>query len=168
MGHASESEIFKNIRKGSVFLASIPHLTYLVNTAVEGEEFCFISRGLMSPAYPVRAWMVDIPWACMKSLETFSVVYPHMDVSYDDHFQAHTNNGTGLDLHVERLTVSASLFHRHAKSFPRVPTPPFPVTSPGEKNMRSDGVFVEVTRDRVNFWDYYFKWDRAWACGLTD
>ncbi|KAG1774578.1 hypothetical protein EV702DRAFT_1122997 [Suillus placidus] len=67
MGHNTASEIFRNTQKGSVFLASIPHLTYLVNIAVEGGEFCDISRGLISPAYPLRVWMRDIPWACMKS-----------------------------------------------------------------------------------------------------
>ncbi|KAG2028558.1 hypothetical protein BDR03DRAFT_1096431 [Suillus americanus] len=45
----------------------------------------------------------------------------------------------GLDLHVERLTVSAPLFRQNPASFPWV-TPPFPVTDPGEKIIRSDGV----------------------------
>ncbi|KAG1774582.1 hypothetical protein EV702DRAFT_1123055 [Suillus placidus] len=165
MGHNTESEIFKNTRKGSVFLASIPHLTYLVHVAVEGVEFCNISRGLIYPAYPLRMWMHDIPWACMKSLKTFSVVYPHMDTSYDDY--ARTNNRTGLGLHVERLTVSNFLFKQDSGSFPWVPTPPFPVTGPGEKSMRLDGVLVEVTSDRANFGPCYL-WDKAWACGLTD
>ncbi|KAG1837412.1 hypothetical protein DFJ58DRAFT_633769, partial [Suillus subalutaceus] len=29
MGHSTDWEIFKHVRKGSIFLASIPHLTYL-------------------------------------------------------------------------------------------------------------------------------------------
>ncbi|KAG2033196.1 hypothetical protein BDR03DRAFT_1014553 [Suillus americanus] len=165
MGHCTNWEISKHIRKGSMFLASIPHLTYLANIGTEGDIFHGISMGLVSPENPLRVWMRDIPWACMKSLETFSVVYPHVNAPYD--VLAYIDETMGLDLHVERLTVSASLFRQDPVSFPWV-TPPFPVTCPGEKSTPSDGVSFEVTHDRVNFWQFFYMWDKAWACGLTD
>ncbi|KAG1818144.1 uncharacterized protein BJ212DRAFT_126215 [Suillus subaureus] len=165
MGHCINWDIFKHVRKGSVFLASIPHLTYLANIGTEGDIFRDFSMGLVSPEHPLRAWMRDIPWACMKSLETFSVVYPHLDAPYD--ILTYIDDTVGLDLHVERLTVSASLFRQDPASFPWV-TPPFPVTRPGEKSTPSNGVSFEVTQDRANFWQFFYMWDKVWACGLAD
>ncbi|KAG2077740.1 hypothetical protein BDR04DRAFT_566146 [Suillus decipiens] len=158
-GLATNWNIFKHIRKGSVFLASIPHLTYLG----EGAGFPDVSRGLISPEVPLRAWMQDIPWAYMKNLQTFSVAYPHLDAPYD----LVTYIESGLDFHVERLTVNVPLFKKDPASFPWV-TPPFPVTNPGERSIRSDGVSFKVTHDRVKFWQYFFTWEKVWACGLTE
>ncbi|KAG2356987.1 hypothetical protein BDR07DRAFT_1463791 [Suillus spraguei] len=141
-GLSTNWNIFRHIRKGSVFLASIPHLTYLG----EGAGFPDVSRGLISPEVLLRAWMHDIPWADMKNLQTLSVAYPHLDAPYD----LATYMENGLDFHVERLTVNVSLFKQDPASFPWV-TPPFPVTNPGEKSIRSDGVSFKVTHDRVNF-----------------
>ncbi|KAG2033195.1 hypothetical protein BDR03DRAFT_985193 [Suillus americanus] len=165
MGHCTNWGIFKHVRKGSVFLASIPHLTYLANIGTEGDIFCDFSMGLLSPENPLRVWMRDIPWTCMKSLKTFSVVYPHLNAPHD--IPSYIDDARGLDLHVERLTVSASLFRQDPENFPWV-TPPFPVTKHGKKSTPSDGVSFEVTHDRVNFWQYFYMWDKAWACGLTD
>jgi hypothetical protein len=165
MGHRTDWEIFRHIRRGSVFLASIPHLTYLINIGKEGDTFRDISRGLISPELPLHMWMHDIPWACMQSLKTFSVVYPHLDSPYD--VAAYIDDSRGLDLHVERLTISTSLFRQDPASFPWV-APPFPVTRPGEKSILSDGVSFEVTHSRASFWQFFYIWDKAWASGLTD
>ncbi|KAG1774577.1 hypothetical protein EV702DRAFT_1122957, partial [Suillus placidus] len=163
LGHCTDDEIFEQIRKGSGFLASIPRLTYLVDMGIDGDKFRDISRGEKSPEDALEVWMRDIPWACMKSLETFSVAYPHLDAIYD--IRRYMAEAKGLVVHVERLTVSASLFRQDPESFPWV-TPPFPVTGPGEKSIQSDGVCVEVTRGRELFWQYLYPWDKVWACGL--
>ncbi|KAG2338324.1 hypothetical protein BDR05DRAFT_705090 [Suillus weaverae] len=165
VGQSTEKEIFEPIQKGSGFLASIPRLTYLVDMGNDGDKFRDISRGSMSPEGPLKVWMSDIPWACMKSLETFSVAYPHLDAIYN--IYVYGNEAKGLNVHVERLTVSASLFRQDPESFPWV-TPPFPVTGPGEKRIRSDGVCFEVTRGQALFWQFLYPWDKVWACGLTD
>ncbi|KAG2077737.1 hypothetical protein BDR04DRAFT_1196846 [Suillus decipiens] len=158
-GPFSKWDIFKYIPKGSVFLASISSLTFLA----DGSGYPEVSRGLISPEYPLRLWMHHMPWACMKNLQTFSVVYPHMSAHYDlaKYIQK------GRRFHVEKLTVNVPLFKQDPVSFPWV-APPFPVTNPGEKSIRSDGVSFTVTQDRAKFCQYFFTWDKVWACGLTE
>ncbi|KAG1784636.1 uncharacterized protein HD556DRAFT_208217 [Suillus plorans] len=155
--------VYRNISKGSVFFASIQHLTYLTDLAEDSCVFRGISSGVDSPKNPLSLWMRDLPWAHMKSLETFSVVYPHLPPPYD--FQSYVTRG--LDLHVERLTVSAALYKQDPESFPWV-TPPFPVTDPGTKRIESDGLSFEVTRDKTHLTQAFCSWDKAWASGLTD
>ncbi|KAG2112018.1 uncharacterized protein F5147DRAFT_792708 [Suillus discolor] len=155
--------VFRNISKGSVFLASIQRLTYLTDLAEDSCIFRGISSGVDSPKNPLSLWMRDLPWAHMKSLETFSVVYPHLPAPYD--FQSYVTRG--LDLHVERLTVSAALYKQGPESFPWV-TPPFPVTDPGTKRTESDGLSFEVSRDKTHLTQAFCSWDKAWASGLTD
>ncbi|KAG1831591.1 hypothetical protein EV424DRAFT_1371881 [Suillus variegatus] len=140
------SQLFYNTVKTFVFLTSIPHLTYLIDLAADSHTFRGISCGAESPKFPVYLWMRDHTWNSMKSLETFSV---------------------GIDLHVERFTVSAALYKQDTKSFPWGP-PWFPVTDPGNKRIHSDGVSFEVTPDKTYFSQYFWSWDKAWACGLTD
>ncbi|KAG1831555.1 hypothetical protein EV424DRAFT_155477 [Suillus variegatus] len=155
--------VYRNISKESVFFASIQHLTYLIDLAEDSSHFRDISSGVDSPKNRVSMWMRDLPWAYMKSLETFSVVYPHLPAPYD--FQSYVT--WGLDLHVERLTVSAALYKQDPESFPWV-TPPFPVTDPGTKRIESDGLSFEVTRDKTHLTQLLCSWDKAWASGLIE
>ncbi|KAG1827828.1 hypothetical protein EV424DRAFT_1389474, partial [Suillus variegatus] len=140
---------FEYNQKTSIFLASIPRLTCLPDLEVSSDVFRDISRGLRSTESSLRPWIENMPWVQMTSLQTFSVVYPH------------------LDLHVERLNVSAPLYRQNPYSFPWG-TPPFSVTNPGEKNIQSDGLSFEVTRNQTHFCRLLFSWEKAWACGLTD
>ncbi|KAG2073896.1 hypothetical protein BDR04DRAFT_1140968 [Suillus decipiens] len=151
-------------RRPSIFLESIRHLTYLVEIGTNRRTFHKISRGLEPPEPTLRDWMDDIPWGLMENLKTFSVVYPHMGTPRE--IFTYMEEIEGLDLHVERLTISVPLFKQDPKSFPWV-TAPFPVTACGEKRIQSDGVSFKVTHDRVYFGEFS-KWDKAWACGITD
>ncbi|KAG1895320.1 uncharacterized protein F5891DRAFT_674714 [Suillus fuscotomentosus] len=161
-------DVFSNEIKESVFLASIPHLTHLIDLAEESNTFRGISHGVHSPGDSLFFWMKDTTWACMKSLETLSVVYPHLPPLHDLKSISYAAYATrGIDLHVERLTVSAALYKQDPDSFPWGP-PWFPVTDPGNKRIQSDGVSFEVTRDKTYFSQYFCSWDKAWACGLTD
>ncbi|KAG1808934.1 uncharacterized protein BJ212DRAFT_1302826 [Suillus subaureus] len=165
MGHVTCNMIFHNIQKGSIFLASIPHLTYLIDLHYDSDNFCDVSRGLKPPSFLLYWWLLDIPWTCMKNLETFSVVYPHLaepykTCSYIDHTK-------GVDLHVEWLTVSAPLYRQDPVSFLWM-EPPFPVTHPGQKRIQLDGVSFEVTDYCEHFWQFYYTWDKPWSCGITD
>ncbi|KAG1868704.1 hypothetical protein C8R48DRAFT_701121 [Suillus tomentosus] len=155
--------LFRRISKESVFFASIQHLTYLIDLADDSDHFRDISSGVDSPKNKVSMWMRDLPWAYLKSLETFSVVYPHLPAPYDS--QSYVIQG--LDLHVERLTVSAPLYKQDPESFPWV-TPPFPVTDPGTKRIESDGLSFEVTRDKTRLAQHFCSWDKAWASGLIE
>ncbi|KAG2033198.1 hypothetical protein BDR03DRAFT_968227 [Suillus americanus] len=166
-GHDAQAQIFRSIdtRKGTVFLSSIPHLTYLVDLEPDSRIFCEISGGLKSPRFAMRWWMDDIPWARMKSLETFSVVYPHLAEAPDIYSYMYSTRG--VDMHVERLTVSAPLFKQDPEYFPWV-IAPFPKTHPGEKSIRSKGISFKVTHAQGHFWRTGYKWDKVWVCGLTD
>ncbi|KAG2033163.1 hypothetical protein BDR03DRAFT_968132 [Suillus americanus] len=165
MGHSTSGTIFKTIRKGSVFLASIPRLTYLIDLPYDSDTFRDISRGIKPPWFLMTLWLHDIPWTCMKSLETFSVVYPHLAEPYK--IRSYIDCTRGVDLHVERLTISAPLYRKDPRSFPWM-EPPFPVTHPGQKTIHSDGVTFEVTNCREHFWRFYYRWDKPWARGITD
>ncbi|KAG2049263.1 hypothetical protein BDR06DRAFT_1012360 [Suillus hirtellus] len=57
--------------KTSIFLASIPRLTYLPNLEAYSDSFRDISRGLKSPESLLDSWMNNIPWKHMTSLQTF-------------------------------------------------------------------------------------------------
>ncbi|KAG2366396.1 hypothetical protein BDR07DRAFT_1606943 [Suillus spraguei] len=165
MGHYIGFNVFKYHRtRPSIFLKAIHHLTYL--TGIGGDKYTFhkISRGLEAPEWALSDCMADIPWGLLDNLKTFSVVYPHMGTPRE--IFTYMEKTEGLDLHVERLTVSAPLFKQDPKSFPWV-TPPFAVTGCGEKSIQSDGISIKVTRDRVHFGELS-EWDKAWACGLTD
>ncbi|KAG2049194.1 hypothetical protein BDR06DRAFT_975391 [Suillus hirtellus] len=155
--------LFRRISKESVFFASIRHLTYLIDLVDDSSHFRDISSGVDSPKNKVSMWMRDLPYAYLKSLETFSVVYPHLPAPYD--FQSYVTQG--LDLHVERLAVSAALYKQDREFFPWV-TPPFPVTDPGTKRRESDGLSFEVTRDKTPLAQYFCSWDKAWASGLIE
>ncbi|KAG1849584.1 hypothetical protein C8R48DRAFT_677010 [Suillus tomentosus] len=150
-----------------VFLASIPHLTHLIDLAEDSHDFRSISCGLTLPE-TTEFFLRDDIWNSMKSLETLSVVYPHLPPLHDLESISYAAYATrGIDLHVERFTMSVTLFNQHRNSFPWGP-PWFPVTDPGNKRIQSDGVFFEVTRDKTYFSQYFCSWDKAWACGLTD
>ncbi|KAG2102804.1 uncharacterized protein F5147DRAFT_809836 [Suillus discolor] len=150
-----------------LFLASIPHLTYLIDLAEHSDIFRGISCGVNSP-HMVSPWINDNAWNAIKSLETFSVVYPHLPPLHDFKSISYDAYATrGIDLHVERLTVSATLFNQDPGSFSWGPAW-FPVTDPGNKRIQSDGLSFEVTRDKTHFSQYFYSWDKAWACGLTN
>ncbi|KAG1875876.1 hypothetical protein C8R48DRAFT_768730 [Suillus tomentosus] len=152
-----------------VFLASIPHLTHLIDLAEDSHDFRGISCGLTSPLETARDFLRrDDIWDSMKSLETLSVVYPHLPPLNDLKSISYAAYATrGIDLHVERFTMSVTLFNQHPNSFPWGP-PWFPVTNPGHKRIHSDGISFEVTPDKTYFSQYFCSWDKAWACGLTD
>ncbi|KAG1899082.1 uncharacterized protein F5891DRAFT_436309 [Suillus fuscotomentosus] len=161
-------DFFSDEIKESVFLASIPHLTHLIDLAEESNTFRGISHGVHSPGNSLFFWRKDTTWAYMKSLETLSVVYPHLPPLHDLKSISYAAYATrGIDLHVERLTVSAALYKQDPDSFPWGP-PWFPVTDPGNKRIQSDGVSFEVTRDKTYCSQYFCSWEKAWACGLTD
>ncbi|KAG1875870.1 hypothetical protein C8R48DRAFT_690083 [Suillus tomentosus] len=165
-GH--HEQLLHNTVETFVFLASIPHLTHLIDLADHSHIFRGISCGTESPKFPVYLWMRDHMWNSMKSLETFSVVYPHLPPIHDFKSITYAAYATrGIDLHVERFTVSAALYKQDPKSFPWGP-PWFPVMNPGNKRIHSDGVSFEVTSDKTYFSQYFWSWDKAWACGLTD
>ncbi|KAG1867067.1 hypothetical protein C8R48DRAFT_704090 [Suillus tomentosus] len=149
----------------SVFLASIPHLTYLIDLAEESNTFRRVSCGTGSPERLVYSWMRNSTWNSMESLETFSVVYPHLPPIHDFKSITYAAYATGIDLHVERFTVSAALYKQDPDTFPWGP-PWFPVTDPGNKRIQSDGVSFEVTRDKTYLSQYFCSWEKAWACGL--
>ncbi|KAG1831578.1 hypothetical protein EV424DRAFT_157996 [Suillus variegatus] len=154
-------------KKTSIFLASIPRLTYLPNLEAYSDGFRDISRGLKSPESLLDSWMNNIPWEHMTSLQTFSVVYPHLAPPFS--MRSYIDPTRGLDLHVERLNLSAPLYRQNPYSF-KFPwgTPPFSATKLGEKNIRSNGLSFEVTRKQTHFCRLFFSWENAWACGLTD
>ncbi|KAG1849589.1 hypothetical protein C8R48DRAFT_778520 [Suillus tomentosus] len=163
--HSSNWKIFENIPKGCAFLAPITQLTFLTDLDEESNTFRDISRGLKSPELSLCDWMKDIPWARMKSLEAVSAAYPHMAAPFS--MRSYIDPTRGLDLHVERLTVSAPLYRQDPQFFPWA-TPPFSITDPGKKRVESDGLSFEVTRDQTHFCRFFCSWDRAWASGLTD
>jgi hypothetical protein len=163
--YRKDVEIFHKIHKKSAFLASIPHVTYLIDLSPDSDIFRDISRGLKSPEIALKSWVRDIPWAYMESLETFSMVYPYLAPPYK--IRSYIDQTRGVDLHVERLTVSAPLYRQNPESFPWV-TAPFPVTLPGERIARTDGLSFKVTHGQGHFWRFYFTWEKVWACGLTD
>ncbi|KAG1867068.1 hypothetical protein C8R48DRAFT_671947 [Suillus tomentosus] len=165
---AQDSQLFYNTVKTFVFLTPIRHFTYLIDLADDSHIFRGISCGTDSPKFPVYLWMRDHTWDSMKSLETFSVVYPHLPPIHDFKSISYAAYATrGIDLHVERFTVSAALYKQDPKSFPWGP-PWFPVMNPGNKRIHSDGVSFEVTPDKTYFSQYFWSWDKSWACGLTD
>ncbi|KAG2102817.1 uncharacterized protein F5147DRAFT_809867 [Suillus discolor] len=154
--------------KTHVFFASILHLTHLIDLAEHSDTFRGISCGVNSPKVPVCFWMIDNTWDFMESLETFSVVYPHLPPLHDFKSISYAAYATrGIDLHVERFTMSAALYNQDPDSF-RWGPPWFPVTDPGNKRIHSDGLSFEVTHDKTHFSQYFYSWDKAWACGLTD
>ncbi|KAG2050242.1 hypothetical protein BDR06DRAFT_960393 [Suillus hirtellus] len=153
------------IKKIPLFLASITHLTCLPDLQRTSDVFRDISRGLTSPESSLLCWMGRIPWDQMTSLQTFSMVYPHLGPPFS--MRSYIDPERGLDLHVERLNVSAPLYRQNPRSFPWG-TPPFSITNPGEKNIRTDGLSFEVTREQTHFCRSFFSWETAWACGLTD
>ncbi|KIK34585.1 hypothetical protein CY34DRAFT_17611, partial [Suillus luteus UH-Slu-Lm8-n1] len=148
--------------KKSGFLASISHLTYLTELHLDSDTFRTISEGIKSPDRPLGFWMGDIPWNCMNNLQTFSVVYPHLGLPHnvDSFFRLE-----GVDLHVQRLTVSAPM--QNPEHFPRL-TAPFPITHPGEESAPTKGLSFKVTHDQGHFRRLDFTWEKVWACGLTD
>jgi hypothetical protein len=150
--------------KKSVLLASISHLTYLIELNPDSDLFRDISKGFKSPDLPLVTWMCDIPRDCMNSLKTFSVVYPHLGLP---HKTTSFFNQKGVDLHVEQLTVSAPVYMQNPGSFPWV-TAPFPMTPPGEEIARTDGHSFKVTHGQGRFRRFDFTWEKVWACGLTD
>ncbi|KAG1888434.1 uncharacterized protein F5891DRAFT_1177372 [Suillus fuscotomentosus] len=102
-----------------VFLASIPHLTHLIDLAEHSLMFRGISCGTESPKFPVYLWMRDHTWNSMESLETFSVVYPHLPPIHDFKSITYAAYATrGIDLHVERFTVSAALYKQDPEVLP--------------------------------------------------
>ncbi|KAG2110915.1 uncharacterized protein F5147DRAFT_760105 [Suillus discolor] len=163
--HAERPNVYYSNDTIFVFLASIPHLTYLINLAEESNTFRSVSCGANSPKMPVYYWMRNSTWTSMESLETFSVVYPHLPPVKSISYDAYATRG--IDLHVERFTVSAALYKQDPNSFSWGP-PWFPVTDPGNKRIQSDGLSFEVTRDKTYLTRYFCSWDKAWACGLTD
>ncbi|KAG1794108.1 uncharacterized protein HD556DRAFT_439934 [Suillus plorans] len=156
---------FDHNKKTSIFLASIPRLTCLPALEVSSDVFRDISRGLRSTGSSLQYLMDKVPWAQMTNLQTFSVVYPHLGPPFS--MRSYIDPTRGLDLHVERLNVSAPLYKQDPHSFPWG-TPPFSVTNPGEKNIRTNGLSLEVTRKQTHFCRLFFSWENAWACGLTD
>ncbi|KAG2109369.1 uncharacterized protein F5147DRAFT_156105 [Suillus discolor] len=156
---------FNYDQKPSIFLASIPRLTCLPALEVSSDLFRDISRGLRSTGSSLQYWMDKIAWAQMTNLQTFSVVYPHLGPQFS--MRSYIDPSRGLDLHVERLNVSAPLYKQDPQSFPWG-TPPFSMTNPGEKNIRTNGLSFEVTRKQTHFCRLDFSWENAWACGLTD
>ncbi|KAG1762383.1 hypothetical protein EDD22DRAFT_953120 [Suillus occidentalis] len=162
------SQTFRYIRqkrvKKSGFLASISHLTYLIELSLDSDTFRTISEGIKSPDRPLGFWMGDIPWNCMNSLKTFSVVYPHLGLP---HNVVSFFSPEGVDLHVQRLTVSAPVDLQNPTFFPSV-TAPFAMTLPGEESAPTKGLSFKVTHDQGHFQMYDFTWEKVWACGLTD
>ncbi|KIK38689.1 hypothetical protein CY34DRAFT_14886 [Suillus luteus UH-Slu-Lm8-n1] len=150
--------------KKSGFLASVSHLTYLTELNPDSDTFRSISEGVESPDIPLGFWMGDIPRNCMNSLKSFSVVYPHFGLP---HKVVPFFRPEGVDLHVQRLTVSAPVDMQNPKSFPSV-TAPFPITLPGEESAPTEGVSFKVTHDQGHFQRWDFTWEKVWACGLTD
>lgn len=148
----------------SVFLASISHLTYLIELNPDSDTFRDISKGFKSPDLPLGSWMSDIPWDCMNSLKTFSVVYPHLGLP---HKTALFFRQEGVDLHVERFTVSAPVYMQNPESVLWV-TAPFPMTPPGKEIARTNGLSFKVTHDQGRFRRFDFTWEKVWACGLND
>ncbi|KIK34036.1 hypothetical protein CY34DRAFT_813195 [Suillus luteus UH-Slu-Lm8-n1] len=156
-------EYFKFIQK-SVLFASISHLTYLIELNLDSNTFFNISKGFKSPDFPLGSWMSQIPWDCMNSLETFSVVYPHPSLGL---LETSLPFDQGVDLHVERLTVSAPLYKQNPGSFSWV-TAPFPRTPPGEESAPTKGLSFKVTHGQGHFRRFGFTWEKVWACGLAD
>ncbi|KAG1762392.1 hypothetical protein EDD22DRAFT_579774 [Suillus occidentalis] len=154
----------KTCTKNRAFLASVSHLTYLTELNPDSDTFRDVSKGIKSPDVPLGFWMGDIPRNCMNSLETFSVVYPHLGLP---HKVVPFFRPEGVDLHVQRLTVSAPVDMQNPESFPSV-TAPFPITLPGEEGALTKGVSSKVTHDQGHFQRWDFTWEKVWACGLTD
>ncbi|KIK40432.1 hypothetical protein CY34DRAFT_807225 [Suillus luteus UH-Slu-Lm8-n1] len=161
-------QTFKYIRqkpvKKSGFLASIFHLTYLIELNPDSDRFRDISKGITTPDFFLIIWMGDIQWNCMNNIKTFSVVYPHLGLP---HKVASFFRPEGVDLHVQRLTVSAPVDMQDPESFPWV-TAPFPITLPGEESAPTKGLSFKVTHDQGHFQRWDFTWEKVWACGLTD
>ncbi|KAG1762409.1 hypothetical protein EDD22DRAFT_1027971 [Suillus occidentalis] len=153
VGHqASFHEYFKFIEK-SVLFASISHLTYLIELNLDSDTFFNISKDFKSPDFPLGSWMSKIPWGCMNSLETFSVVYPHPSLGLLE--TSLSFDQEGVDLHVERLTVSAPLYRQNPESFPWV-TKPLPRTPPGEESAPTEGLSFKVTHGQGHFSEVRF------------
>jgi hypothetical protein len=157
-------EYFKFIER-SVHFPSISHLTYLINMNLDSDTFFNISKGLKSPDFPLGFWMSKIPRNCMNSLETVSVVYPHPSLGLLE--TSLSFDQEGVDLHVERLTVSAPLYKENPGSFPWV-TAPFARTPPGEESAPTEGLSFKVTHGQGRFRRFGFTWEKVWACGLAD
>ncbi|KAG1831599.1 hypothetical protein EV424DRAFT_1342955 [Suillus variegatus] len=157
------STLFHSILRGFIFLTWITHITCLADLQGASNSFCDTHRGLLSPEHPLRIWIRAIPWAWMKDLETFSIVYPHLTAHYDNN--SYIDRTRGVDVHVERFTVPAAPYKQNppnSRSWMAV------LRSVKDKKKVLDGLSFKVARDQTHLTQVLCSWDKAWASGLID
>ncbi|KAG2074378.1 hypothetical protein BDR04DRAFT_1151085 [Suillus decipiens] len=89
--------------------------------------------------YRLPLWMEITPWASFKSLKTVFLPYPRINPSVD----SFASILTGINSHVELLTLSASLLRDHYDCIPNK-IKAFPQIHPGEECIQSDGTRLKT------------------------
>ncbi|KAG0701175.1 hypothetical protein DFH29DRAFT_1000469 [Suillus ampliporus] len=144
--------------EGSAFLASISHLTFLSPENAETHllvtyDPCFDDMECRD--YPLPEWMMSVPWASFKGLQTVSLVLPRIVLA-----GAARTHISEENVDVELLTLSA-----HSLSGHWVSKDINAYTESGEGHVSSVDVRTNLGDSRVQF-SVSFDWEEAWACGL--
>jgi hypothetical protein len=164
---SSQWELLKDTPQGSAFLGSISRLTYGSYTTTFDEDFFIAMYNGLSRSYHLPPWMKSIPWLDLKNLQTFSVVYPHINPPFDIYdFREFEKGIKGRSLHVELLTLSAALLMRRRNDHRDWRINTFTETGPGKEYIRSDRVRLKVFDSPIQFWYRDDDWEKIWACGL--
>ncbi|KAG1728907.1 hypothetical protein EDB19DRAFT_1832596 [Suillus lakei] len=138
--------------QGSTFLASISHLST--------NPYVCDYKSHISRDYCLPLWMEVTPWASFKSLKTVFLPYPRIEPSVNQFALIFT----GIDSHVELLTLSASLLRDHCDCIPRE-IEAFAEIGPGEECIRSDDIRLKVSDSHIR-WYTRDGWEKVWACML--
>lgn len=141
--------------QGSAFLASISHLStnpYVCDYKSHTTNVCL--------EYCLPQWMKIAPWASFKSLQTVFLPYPRIKLSVDQFALIFT----GIDSHVELLTLSASLLRDNCDCIPKE-IKGFAEIGPGKEPCRSEDIRLKVSNSRIR-WYTRDGWEKVWACML--
>ncbi|KAG2126066.1 hypothetical protein DEU56DRAFT_983045 [Suillus clintonianus] len=155
--------------QGSAFLASISHLTTGSHTLTFDDHFFEAMHNGVSRDYHLPLRIKCIPWESLKTLQTFSVVYPHISPSFNIRMFVKFRT-EGKDFHVGLLTLPASLLKKHCHNPTLTPWKirAFAETGPGEERIRSKKIRFKVSLSPIHFWYNSEDWEKVWACELWD
>ncbi|KAG1724543.1 hypothetical protein EDB19DRAFT_309766 [Suillus lakei] len=145
--------------QGSAFLASISHLS---TTTYLCRDFEPLPPSTLPKDYRLPLWMQseDTPWACFKNLQTVILPYPRTNPP----IRLFALLLTGIDMHVELLTLSASLLKDPCDGIPKT-IKAFAEIGPGEECIRSDNTRLKMSRFPIR-WYSRDGWAKVWACML--
>jgi hypothetical protein len=148
-------ECLTDTPQGSAFLGSISHLStnpYACDCKSHKTNLC--------EEYCLPQWLKIAPWASFKSLQTVFLPYPRIKLAIDQFALIFT----GIDSHVELLTLSASLLRDYSDCIPKE-VKGFAETCPGKEPVRSDDIRLKVSDSSIR-WYTRDGWEKVWACML--